>query len=162
MSAPALGFLLRYNSWATERLLEHCRTLGAAPLDLTTPGTYGSIASTLQHIVGSETYYLYRLTGQRPSRELRPEATYPLDELLALARENAARLERLAADEIDPERPLAPVGRSGPSTVGVVLSQLVHHAHEHRAQVASVLGAHGLPLPSVSGWAHGRELGVSG
>jgi hypothetical protein len=36
--------------------------------------------------------------------------------------------------------------------VGLFLAQAVYHGHEHRAHVCSVLGAHGLEVPGLSGW----------
>ena len=44
---------LRHDIWATERLIEHVRRLSSQQLQLTVPGTYGSIHKTLLHIVAA-------------------------------------------------------------------------------------------------------------
>src|SRR5262245_25010839 len=37
---------------------------------------------------------------------------------------------------------------------GRFLTQAVHHGAEHRTHVCSILGAHGLEVPDLSGWAY--------
>src|SRR2546430_17625629 len=54
---------MRHGTWANEQLLERCRALTAEQLELTVPGTYGTIRKTLGHIVASEEGYLVRLLG---------------------------------------------------------------------------------------------------
>ena len=54
---------VRHNSWATERLIEFCSELPSSQLETSSEGTYGSIASTLGHIVGAEGRYRLRLSG---------------------------------------------------------------------------------------------------
>src|SRR2546430_11529778 len=54
---------MRHGSWANGRLLERCRALTAEQLELTVPGTYGTIRKTLAHVVASEEGYLVRLLG---------------------------------------------------------------------------------------------------
>ncbi|OLB81674.1 MAG: hypothetical protein AUI15_39485 [Actinobacteria bacterium 13_2_20CM_2_66_6] len=49
---------MRHGSWANGRLLERCRALTAEQLELTVPGTYGTIRKTLAHVVASEEGYL--------------------------------------------------------------------------------------------------------
>jgi uncharacterized damage-inducible protein DinB len=55
---------LRHNSWATAQLLAFCRDLKPDQLEATSEGTYGSILSTLQHVIGAESRYRFRLSGQ--------------------------------------------------------------------------------------------------
>ena len=52
---------LRHDLWATEKLLAHLRTLTKEQLELTAPGTYGSIRQTLAHLVRGDERYLMRL-----------------------------------------------------------------------------------------------------
>ncbi len=42
---------LRHDLWATGKLIGHCRTLTKEQLELTAPGTFGSIARTLSHAI---------------------------------------------------------------------------------------------------------------
>jgi uncharacterized damage-inducible protein DinB len=44
----------RYHRWANLHLLDVCAGLTGEQLQLTTRGTYGTIASTFQHLVAAE------------------------------------------------------------------------------------------------------------
>ena len=69
----AIDDVVHHNSWATARLIEHIRSLPPPTLELSAPGTFGTIGATLAHILGAERAYLARLRGRRPhlARELR-------------------------------------------------------------------------------------------
>src|SRR2546423_3966148 len=56
----------RYHKWANLHLLDVCANLNPDQLQLTSPGTYGTIAATLQHLVAAEQRYLRRLAGHEP------------------------------------------------------------------------------------------------
>ena len=45
---------LRHDVWATESLIAHCGRLTAEQLQLSVPGTYGTVLRTLHHIVSSD------------------------------------------------------------------------------------------------------------
>ena len=51
MNTPPMLRQLRHDVWATGRLLERCRTLNEAQLDLTAPGTYGTIRRDRKSVV---------------------------------------------------------------------------------------------------------------
>jgi uncharacterized damage-inducible protein DinB len=51
----------RYKRWANLHLLDICSTLDEIQLQLTTPGTYGTIRATLQHLLAAEQRYATRL-----------------------------------------------------------------------------------------------------
>ena len=50
MNEP-LAEMFRYNRWANLRLLEDCKGLPDDQLDQLVPGPFGSIRSTLLHLV---------------------------------------------------------------------------------------------------------------
>ncbi|OFW64816.1 MAG: hypothetical protein A2135_07045 [Actinobacteria bacterium RBG_16_67_15] len=60
--------LYRQNEWANLETLRICRGLSDEQLDSTAVGTYGSIRATLQHIVGAETGYAFRLGNTTTAR----------------------------------------------------------------------------------------------
>ncbi len=160
MTTPPMLRQLRHDVWATEKLIAHCRTLSGAQLDLTAPGTYGTVYGTLQHLVGAEQWYVKLLTGEVLGRPIRrTDAPHSLDELVTIATATGARAVVVATAD-DPLRVIALNERES-STVGVVLAQLVHHANEHRTQVTTILGANGIAPPSVSGWGYGLAAGIS-
>ena len=63
---PLLIETFRYNRWANLHLLDVCARLSEEQLQLTTAGTYGTIAATLQHLLGAEQRYLRRMIGHEP------------------------------------------------------------------------------------------------
>ena len=153
--------------WATLQLIDHCMALEPARLELSTPGTYGTIRETLTHLVGADARYQHRLeTGQRKPRHEGPPPT--LADLRAEMARQADRWRDLLArqDEFDPTVPAEPNEDPPypeiPHAVGLLLTQAIHHGEEHRVQVNSILGAHGLEVPDLSGWEYFRQLVVAG
>src|SRR5438477_4568365 len=108
---------MRHGVWANEQLLERCRALTDQHLELTVPGTYGTIRNTLAHIVASEEGYLVRLLGsllhEPPVRE-KDLAT--LDGIATHIAHVSSAVERLfAKGSLDPDRVIAdtPLRRAG-------------------------------------------------
>ena len=161
MSDATLLSALQHNNWANTQLLEFCADLTEEQLAWTSPGTYGSIHACLQHILGAESGYLFSLTGDElPPGGRLPDTLVPLDQLSAVARSNAERIERVVAAEQDPERKITrPSGAIVPATV--IVAQFIHHGSDHRAHIGSILGAHGVEGPNLDVWAFGRAIGVS-
>ncbi|HZU77620.1 MAG TPA: DinB family protein, partial [Dehalococcoidia bacterium] len=56
--------LVRYNGWANSRVFELCAGLDREELTRPAPGSLGTLAETLQHLVGVEDGYLTMLRGQ--------------------------------------------------------------------------------------------------
>ncbi len=66
MSSLSLADAFGHHVWATIRVLDVCATLDDAQLATNVPGTYGSIISTLRHLVGGDVFYLGVLRGGEP------------------------------------------------------------------------------------------------
>ena len=169
MTPPMLR-QLRHDVWATERLIDHCRGLSAEQLELTAPGTYGTIRRTLAHIVSSDEGYLTRLLGvllhERPFRLDDAEAAN-LDDLTVHFGHVKEGVERLfASGEFDPDRLIrdTPLRLPGMQRVEVdawvPLTQFVHHGSDHRAHIGTILGAHGLEVPDLDVWTYATEVGA--
>lgn len=156
--ASSLVGPLRHASWATLRLIAFVRHLTPEQRAWTAPGTYGSIEQTLDHIVGAESYYVFRLTGEWPATELMPSPTVDLDDLVERVGWSSARLEQLCMRGFDHLAPTYPnPGDRRMPTLGGMAAQLLSHGAEHRAQIATILGAHGVEPPDVSGWTYSEE-----
>jgi uncharacterized damage-inducible protein DinB len=155
----ALAHVLRHNTWATGTLIEFCRRHDPGMLELTAPGTFGTVYGALQHVVGGEQWYVWLLTRELIGPRVRRDERRTLDELASVAAAIGERELRIA-DEDDPERPVV-MNEGRDSTVGVVLAQLVHHGNEHRTQVTTILGANGIEPPPISAWGYGRAAGIS-
>jgi uncharacterized damage-inducible protein DinB len=120
--------LYRHKTWATLRLIEHCQGLDDAHLDVTIPGTYGTIRDTLRHLVGAEERYFREVTGDRLTEPF-PEGPVPLAELAERIRRLGPRWETLAQDADAPRRPVTTP--DGWRTTGVVpMAQAIHHADD--------------------------------
>ena len=161
----ALHDLVRHNIWATEQVLTCCRGLDEQMLNATVPGTYGTIIVTLRHMIGSEESYLRRLTGAWVA------TPWPDDDAVGLSvlAERAAMLANvweqfLLMDEVDTER--MGEGRGDDGSIfairaSIFYTQALHHANEHRAQICTIIGAHGLEAPDVSAWGYALASGRS-
>ena len=145
----AIHDFIRHNSWATAQLIEHVQSMPPATLDLSAPGTFGTIGATLAHLIGAEGAYLARLKGETPTAG---ERTQDLARLAEQARSLGEEFEHLLQAGMNPD--LEVQTKLGPQTAGIVLAQIVNHATEHRAHICTVLGAHGLQPPALDAFAY--------
>jgi uncharacterized damage-inducible protein DinB len=167
MTTPPMLRQLRHDVWATEKLIAHCRTLSEAQLDLTAPGTYGTIRRTLEHIVAADTRYLARIGFPVVETPFREDHDVSLDEIAALLESVKASVERVfAGKEFDPDRVVVDERRRLPTDPPLemeswmMVTQFAHHGTDHRAHIGTILGAHGLDTPGLDVWAYGREIGA--
>ena len=149
----------RYNKWANLHLLDVCAQLPEEQLQLSSPGTYGTISATLMHLLAAEQRYLRRLAGTKPDISERDAAPS-----IAVLREHAVRSgDQLidAArgikpdDSIDEERD----GARMRLHLGVVLVQAMHHGNDHRTHICTILGAHDIPYGDMDVWSYGEATG---
>ena len=157
---------LRHDIWATEKLLAHCRTVTKDQLELSVPGTYGSIRKTLQHLVRGDERYLVRL-GVDMGEVLPVETDVSLDEIgKHLARVKTETEHLFAASRFDPDGIVYDTLRANPKDpplemeAWTMLVQFTHHGSDHRAHIGTILGANGLDAPGLDVWAYGNETGA--
>lgn len=153
-----LTTLFSHNLWANLRLLEQCAELTGEQLDATISGTFGSIRDTLQHIVTSEQSYFSRISTGQPRRY--PEDAPPLTiaEMLELARTSGLGLIEWAPKvQADDSLQLDWDGtpRDVPKTI--ILTQVINHATEHRAQIMAILTQLGIQPPDLDSWSYFDE-----
>ena len=152
----------RHNSWATRTLLDACAGLSDDQLAATAPGAYGSVLATLQHLVGAEARYRFRLTGEEPAWYWGDREPPGIAGLKECAEEMAGFWERWLNQPFDPERTAetrAPDGTAHLTPYGVLVAQTLNHANEHRDQVNTILTTLGLEAPDLQGWAYGFASG---
>jgi uncharacterized damage-inducible protein DinB len=152
--SAALDLVLRHNVWANRALLEFCARLDRTTLDRATPGTYGTLRSTIQHIVSGEQWYLWILSGERIGTTVDENVPLPLEDLISIATRTGERAIALAATD-DADRRVTVDGK--PWSAGIIYAQLVHHGNEHRGQAKSILGANGIEPPGVSAWGYATD-----
>ncbi|HEV2029372.1 MAG TPA: DinB family protein [Candidatus Dormibacteraeota bacterium] len=150
----------RYNKWANLYLLDVCAKLSERELQLTAPGTYGTIAATWQHLVNSERRYIWRLGGDEGRftvrhkfpgiAVLRQQAVSSGDQLIVVAR-------RAKSNATVDSR-----WKSGTRRVhvAILLLQALHHGNDHRTHLCTILGHHGIPYDEMDVWAYGEATGT--
>jgi uncharacterized damage-inducible protein DinB len=160
---------MRHDVWATGRLVDHLRALPESRLDLTVPGTYGTVRRTLTHIVAADESYLVRLLGTvLHDPQFRADHDASLDEIAEHLRHVKDAVERVfSGGPFDAERVITdtPLRRSGDPRIEmaawVPATQFVHHGSDHRAHIGTTLGANGLEPPDVQIWPFAVELGAT-
>lgn len=152
--------LYRQNEWANLRLLAACRGLTDEQLDATAVGSFGSIRTTLMHLLSAEQYYVELLGGAVDSPRFQTRSPFPgLDVLEAAAKASAAGLAERA--RVTPGRVIhrAEEGTAEEIDAEVILVQAVNHSTEHRSQVCTVMTVLGVTPPEIDGWTWGEQAG---
>jgi uncharacterized damage-inducible protein DinB len=153
-----LTALFSHNLWANLRLLERCAELTGEQLDAAIPGTFGSIRDTLQHIVTAEQSYFSRLSTGQPYR--RPQGAPPMSlaEMVDAARtsgrgliEWAPKVQATDTVQLDWDGTPREVSKT------VILTQVINHATEHRAQIMAIMTQIGIQPPELSSWSYFDE-----
>jgi uncharacterized damage-inducible protein DinB len=160
---PTLDRLFRHMAWANARLIARLRELDDAALGLSAPGNEWTVAMIVEHIVGAAGGYAARLEGT--PRPPRPDPPATVAELSAMADTLAHLDARLRAAAAAPDAIL-----EWDSSVGgqhrarsTILAQAIHHATEHRAQIAGALAANGrdaIDLDALDLWSYGSAEGL--
>jgi uncharacterized damage-inducible protein DinB len=158
-STHSLDIYFRHNLWSNLLLFDACLGLDEAQLEFSTEGTFGSIKSTLGHITFAEERYIFHITSGKQSAEShRPTSTTPLTELRARVAASGETLLQLATS-LDGSIRVRVGADDGFSMIPVeaLLLQAIHHAHEHRAQIETMLGQLGVDPPGLSAWRYFDE-----
>ena len=157
MTPPMLR-QLRHDVWATEKLLERCRSLTKEQWQLTTAGTYGPIQKTFAHIVRANEGYLHTYgVIQQPFIDL----DAPVDDIVSrLARVHDAVEQLFKSKELDFDHRFHDERRKMDLELWVPLVQFSHHGTDHRSQIGTILTQHGLEAPDVDVWTYATEQGA--
>jgi uncharacterized damage-inducible protein DinB len=167
--AISMNRMLGHMAWANAKTITHLQTLPEEALSAYATNPEWHVAEIIHHIVDSGDHYAFRISGI-------PALTQPddpcIDDVkviadLARLKEQAAivdkallecvNLDDIQIEFMNYEDKLVKRWRS------TILSQSIHHATEHRAQLASALEAKGfkpVDLDAIDLWAYERETGV--
>ena len=150
----------RYHRWANLHLLDVCEKLSDMQLQLTAPGTYGTVATTWQHLLSAEQRYLKRLSGTEP--EMSEQDEFP--GIAALKVQAARTGDQLieAAKRTKPDDAIEARFQDGTFRLhlGVVIIQALHHGNDHRTHLCTILGHHGITYGDMDVWAYGEAIGA--
>jgi uncharacterized damage-inducible protein DinB len=96
-----LLLLFRHHLWSNLRIAGACRNLTTEQLQHDDPGAYGSIRSTLIHLLRAEEWYLYLLSGETAPTPKSDEQT-PLTDLGQRLQQSGSKFLQLLED-VQPE-----------------------------------------------------------
>jgi uncharacterized damage-inducible protein DinB len=156
--------LSRHNAWATKTLIEFCGTLAPESLNATVPGTFGTVIDTLRHLIDAEMSYTFRVAGAWSERPWAYDEPVGLDVLAQRAAIIETAWEAFLENDFDPEKLGEAKGDDGvvfAVPAGIFVTQAFHHGNEHRAHICTILGAHGIEPPELSGWEYSIKSGRS-
>lgn len=153
MNQP-LAEMLRYNLWATTRLLEDCRPLSDDILDARVPGATGTIRELLVHLAGSQQTFALRTKGRQHEGELSRQSAWPgWDTLLEAARSAGEDLVQVAAAlDADEDIDLPYMGKSYLFPKSFFLVHAMEHGADHRAEIRMALRSLGIETRDLDGW----------
>lgn len=152
--------MFRYNKWANLHLLGVCGTLTREQLQLTSPGTYGTVSAIFMHIVGAEERYLARLGAGQP--QLNEKSEFPgIPALIGHATRTSdlliSQAERVTPDDVI-DATYADERYELHS--GALLMQAIHHGNDHRTHICTILGSHRVDYGDMDVWAYAEATGA--
>ncbi|HET9494506.1 MAG TPA: DinB family protein [Chloroflexia bacterium] len=159
MPNTTLAEMYRHSLRSTLRLIDACEKLTDEQLDTSLAGTYGSIRSTLLHMLGAEERYVARIRGEQPGPRLEDSPFPGFDALRASAERTGNALidicENLREDAI-----LRGTWRGEPyeQPAMTLIIQALNHATEHRTHIGSLMGYQGVEPPDSDGWEYGDQV----
>jgi uncharacterized damage-inducible protein DinB len=159
MTGP-LDDAFNHHVWASLRVLDACATLAPEQLQTSVPGTYGTILDTVRHLVGSDRWYLFIMTGGAVPQI--DEDHMDLDELRSAMTENQEHWTSLLAEDRAPDLDIVrrlDDGSESHAPMGIRLAQVVHHGTDHRSQICTGLTTLGIEPPLIDVWDYGEEIG---
>lgn len=163
MKNETLDRQLSHMAWANAQMCTLLAALPAEALAYTSPGSEWSVGAIAHHLVTAAENYAQRLHGEpRAEKRELPASAADLQVLAAALVVADAKLHagaQLPGDEI-----LTWISFSGEELSvprWVLVNQAVHHATEHRAQIAGALAANGntsLDLAALDVWTFNDAL----
>lgn len=141
--------LLKHMAWANQETIKHVQTLPEEALKSFATNPDWFVAEILHHIVDSGDHYAYRISGKVALTKPGEPCIADIEKISDLSRlaeqasiVDAALLECAKLDDIQLEFENYS-GNLVKRWRSTILSQAIHHATEHRAQLAAALEAQG-------------------
>lgn len=161
-SDPVTDRLFCHMAWANAQTFAVLASLPATVFALCEPGNDWSVGMIVQHLTEAATGYASRLDGT-PYTAL-PFAVVSTHAELAIAMQACATADaRLRVAAANPHGVVELQRKPFTRARSTVLAQSIHHATEHRAQIAGALVSHGvtaLALDDLDLWAYSDAEGL--
>ena len=146
MSDKTLARLFRHMAWANNQVFTQLSTLPESALSFSAWNPVWTVGKIANHIVIAQGRFLTRLQKLDPL----PESEFPftslgMQDLAQKSLENDAALQKFL-DLSDEMLTFLRYGNTVSFLTSTVLSQVVHHATEHRAQIADILAVNNMDV----------------
>ena len=139
MSDATLSRLFRHMAWANNQLFTQLTILPETALSYSAWNPEWTVSKIANHIVIAQGRFLTRLQKIEPLPESEFEATTEgMRSLVQKSAENDAKLHQFL-DLPDEMLTFIRYGKTVSFLTSSVLAQVIHHATEHRAQIADIL-----------------------
>jgi uncharacterized damage-inducible protein DinB len=169
-SAPAGEFLVSgslmetafaHHVWATMRVIDACLDLSVDNLETSVPGTRGPLLETLRHLVLSDTFDLFIMTGDRTFDI--DEEHLSLTEARVVMERNGSGWAEYVSRPLDADEMVHEVDETDGferwAPVGFRLVSVLNHGTDHRSQVCTALTTLGVEPPKIDVFTLGLEAG---
>lgn len=155
MMNPIVDKSLKHMAWANEQMLNILVELPDEAINLSAWNPDWTVGKIVSHIADSQGRIASRITGQ-PAPEALAEVTTALgiSELIPVFKERDAQIFSLASVP-DETHSFVQNGKEIEFLTSIFIVQSIHHATEHRAQIADVLAVNKmdvLNLDNLSPW----------
>jgi len=161
MSSSLLEAAFAHHAWATSRLIDACLDFSIEELGTSVPGTRGPMLETLRHIVLSDTFDLFVLTGDR-SFDI-DEERMTLPEARVAMERNASGWAEYISRSLDPNEMVHEIDKTDGyerwAPVGFRLAGALDHGTDHRSQVCTALTSLGVQPPRIDVFDFGLVTG---
>ena len=158
---PTLDRLLRHMAWANAQLVARLLEQPADAFTLTAPRNEWSAGRILAHLLNAAQGYASRMEGVPRPPEVEPPTS--AEELADLGARLAATDASLRGQAIEPDVLVRhPNPDRGQDLRSTILAQAIHHATEHRAQIAGALATNGndaIDLDAIDVWEYSDAEG---
>lgn len=146
MTDATLSRLLDHMSWANNRVFTQLAELPESTLRLSAWNPTWDVATIANHIVVASGRLIARITGEpAPDESAAPSSAADMLRLIETATERDQTLRRLI-DVEDGTRSFLRYGQPVQFMASTILAQAVHHATEHRAQIADILASNNMDV----------------
>ena len=153
--------LLLHMAWANQFVLAKLEELSDLDWQLKLTEDEWSIQTLANHLVLAAGGYAHRVSGIAVSTGLDMHMVIPLEDLKNYCA-NADEILRVESHKPDEINTYTREGGSVERSRSTIISQSIHHATEHRAQISDTLKVHGiriLDLDEVDLWAYSDIAG---
>jgi len=164
----ALDRLLLHMAWANQKTLDHLQTLPEDSLKAFATNPEWHVAEIIHHIIDSADHYAFRISGVPALTQPGDPCIDDINQISDLVRlkQQAAAVDKHLLECVKLEDEQIEFVNSEDKSVkrwrSTILSQAIHHATEHRAQIASALEVKGfipMNLDDLDLWSYEIETG---